>query len=62
MKRIVTRAEALADNLARFFTGRACSKGHIAERYTNNWKCCECGRLATEAATRRAREAARAAA
>lgn len=59
---IVTQKQALEHNLPRFFTGRPCGAGHVAERYTNNWKCCECGRLATNAAAERARQAARAAA
>lgn len=39
---IVTRAEAKAQGLKRYFTGVPCNYGHICERYSNDFKCCEC--------------------
>jgi hypothetical protein len=39
---ITTRQQAIAQNAARYFTGNACIKGHVAERYTANKTCCEC--------------------
>ena len=39
------REEALVAGLTRYFTGRPCSKGHIAERLVSNRYCCECSRL-----------------
>lgn len=38
----ISRNEALALGLSRFFTGRPCKRGHIAERTTTNSVCCEC--------------------
>ena len=42
---IVTRAEAKAAGLKRYFTGVPCKNGHVAERFTNRSYCvaCECG-------------------
>jgi hypothetical protein len=39
---IITRQQAIAQNAARYFTGNACIKGHVSERYTANKTCCEC--------------------
>lgn len=39
---IVTRAEAKAAGLTRFFTGKPCERGHLSERYTNAPNCIEC--------------------
>lgn len=39
---IITRQQAKAQNAARYFTGNACIKGHVSERYTANKTCCEC--------------------
>lgn len=38
----ISRKVAAGAGLKRFFTGSACSKGHVAERYTCDGKCCEC--------------------
>ncbi len=35
MSEIITRAEARARGLTRYFTGQPCVKGHVAERYAN---------------------------
>lgn len=39
---VVTRAEARAAGLKRYFTGELCKRGHIAERRVSNWNCEEC--------------------
>jgi hypothetical protein len=39
---IITRADALARGLKRYFTGRPCKHGHIAERYAFSRACCIC--------------------
>lgn len=41
----VTRAQAKADGLQRYFTGAPCKRGHLAERQTSNGTCFECARL-----------------
>jgi hypothetical protein len=40
--KIITRAKAKARGLKRYFTGKPCCRGHIAERHVNNWACIEC--------------------
>jgi hypothetical protein len=47
---IISRAEAKAAGLTRYFTGVECGRGHAAERYTSTRACVECS------ATRRAYE------
>ena len=42
--RKITRTRALATGLPRYFTGRQCINGHIAERLTRNQTCLECQR------------------
>lgn len=39
---IVSRAEARAKGLKRYFTGRPCTRGHTVERQTSNKNCVEC--------------------
>jgi 5-methylcytosine-specific restriction endonuclease McrA len=41
-RRIVTNQEAKKLGLKRFFTGRACSRGHISERITSSGNCVDC--------------------
>jgi|SRR5271156_1096982 len=41
---IVTRAEAKAACLSRYFTGRACAHGHVSLRFTADGKCMACNR------------------
>ena len=43
---MITRKNALLQGLTRYFTGKPCKHGHIAERYTGNKTCCECGNAA----------------
>jgi 5-methylcytosine-specific restriction endonuclease McrA len=42
---IISRAEAKASGLKRYFTGKPCKHGHVAERATVNGLCHECSRL-----------------
>jgi 5-methylcytosine-specific restriction endonuclease McrA len=42
---ITTRAEAKAMGLTRYFTGRPCKHGHVAERMEKNKQCVECNRV-----------------
>jgi len=44
VKDILLRREAKEQRLPRYFTGRPCKHGHIAERYTSNNKCLDCNR------------------
>lgn len=39
---IITRTEAQAQGLKRYFTGKPCKHGHVAERLASNNRCCEC--------------------
>src|SRR5579864_6030105 len=38
----ITRTDAKALGLIRYFTGQPCKRGHIAERQTSNTACIEC--------------------
>lgn len=40
----ITRAEAIAQGLSRYFTGAPCKHGHVTQRITANGTCCECYR------------------
>jgi hypothetical protein len=39
---IITRAEAQAQGLQRYFTGKPCRHGHRSERLASNGRCCQC--------------------
>jgi len=41
----VTRQEALAQGLKRYFTGNPCPHGHIAERFVTSFGCVDCAKL-----------------
>ena len=41
-RQIITRAEAKALGLKRYFTGKPCKHEHVAERQVSNGKCVEC--------------------
>jgi multidrug efflux pump subunit AcrA (membrane-fusion protein) len=41
-KEIIPREEAAVLGLTRYFTGRSCRNGHIADRYVNGGACAEC--------------------
>lgn len=42
---IISRAQAKAEGLKRYFTGLPCTKGHLVERYVGDQHCVECARL-----------------
>jgi len=46
---IVTRAEAKAAGLSRYFTGKPCPRAHIAERFTASGSCRLCGNAQSNA-------------
>ncbi len=39
---LISRAEARAHELVRYFTGKACVHGHVSERWTSNSNCVAC--------------------
>lgn len=45
--KIVTLEEARRQGLKRYYTGRPCKHGHLAERRTNHGQCCECSKKNT---------------
>jgi len=45
--RIISRDEARALGLKRYFTGKPCKHGHVAERHVASRKCRECHRERT---------------
>jgi len=44
-KPIITRAEAKAAGLKRFFTGKPCKQGHLSEQYVSTPNCIECATI-----------------
>lgn len=42
MTEITTRADAMAAGLKRYFTGKPCKNGHVAERLVSNATCLRC--------------------
>jgi 5-methylcytosine-specific restriction endonuclease McrA len=42
MSAIISRAEAKAAGLKRYFTGVACKHGHVAERFVSTRQCADC--------------------
>jgi len=42
MNEIFSRKEALVRGVPRYYTGKPCKRGHIAERVTANLRCVEC--------------------
>ena len=49
---IISRAKAKAAGLKRYFTGKPCKRGHLAQRYVSVGECLECDYL-LEIANRR---------
>lgn len=45
---IISKKDAKNKELKRYFTGKSCKNGHIAERMVTNGDCVECKRLATK--------------
>lgn len=39
---IISRKDAIEQGLLKYFTGKPCSNGHIAERYVKNRSCVKC--------------------
>lgn len=46
---VISRGDALANGLKRYFTGKPCRNGHLAERHTSNRLCFMCNREHKEA-------------
>lgn len=44
VQQIITRAEAKALGLKRYFDGSPCGAGHISQRYSSTGRCCACAR------------------
>lgn len=42
---IISRSDAMAQGLNRYFTGDPCPHGHVCDRYVSSFRCVECGRL-----------------
>ena len=38
----ITRKQALFGKRAKYFTGKPCGRGHVAERFTGNGVCTDC--------------------
>ena len=53
------KAQAKAKGLDRYFTGKPCIHGHVAERYVNGGDCVECasGRSAAQPKSKRHKSA-----
>lgn len=49
--KIITRAEAIKQNLPRYYTGRLCKNGHLAERRVGGHGCVSCISSRTKLAT-----------
>jgi hypothetical protein len=43
---IITRKDARAQGLRRYFTGKPCKRGHVSERNVRSLTCMECDRVA----------------
>ena len=43
--KIITRQQAIEQGVKRYFTGEPCKHGHVAERYSSSYACCECQRI-----------------
>ena len=47
--KLISRKEAKAAGLKRYFTGKPCKRGHVAERFVCIKHCIECNRASTAA-------------
>jgi hypothetical protein len=54
--RVISRKEARAQGLKRYFTGKPCKHGHICERITSTWACLACVRRRYAAQRKERRE------
>ena len=43
---LISRSEAIARGLPRYFTNTPCKHGHVAERQVSNYGCCVCADIA----------------
>ena len=43
---LISRSEAIARGLPRYFTNAPCKHGHVAERQVSNYGCCACADIA----------------
>jgi hypothetical protein len=50
---VITKADAKAQKLRRFYTGLPCKLGHVAERLTSNGRCVICSRLSVRRSEKR---------
>jgi hypothetical protein len=39
---VLSRTAAIAQGKKKYFTGKPCKHGHVAERHVQNWTCVEC--------------------
>jgi len=53
---VITRKEAKERWLPRYFTGKPCPHGHVAERWASTCSCVECDRKYREANREKERE------
>lgn len=56
---VVSIQEALVSGLKRYFTGKPCKKGHVAERQVSDSYCVVCAKAQKDSYRRKNREAAR---
>lgn len=42
MQEIISRKEAIARGLNKYFTGKPCINGHVSERYVRGYQCIKC--------------------
>lgn len=54
--KIISRAEAKQSNLKRYFTGKPCKHGHVAERQCNNGECMNCITIRNEKSSERRKQ------
>jgi hypothetical protein len=47
----ISRKEALASNLSKYFTGKLCKQGHISERYASNGACVQCSQIKSKSSS-----------
>ncbi|QXN60191.1 hypothetical protein KUA24_124 [Vibrio phage HNL01] len=45
---LISRKVAVVEGLTRYFTGKSCKHGHVAQRETGSGQCIECKRLRTQ--------------
>lgn len=48
----ISRKDAIALGLKRYFTGKECSSGHIAERFCSSFACVVCARVSVDSWTK----------